>query len=63
MAGKAQKRYLNKVAKETERLLKLNRIKKQIEEMKDDLTYTNEQYNLTLTGKEWKELITTQQEK
>lgn len=55
--GKAQKQYLNKVAKRTVALLERKAREKTILDMEDDKEYYDKKFNISLTGKEWKEMI------
>ncbi len=57
MMGKAQKQYLNKVAKRSAELLERKARERYVMSMEDDKSYHDKRFNISLTGREWKELV------
>jgi hypothetical protein len=55
--GKAHKKYVNKIAKKTEEFLAIKSRKQTVLAMEDDKEYYDKKFNLTMTGREWKEII------
>jgi chromosome segregation and condensation protein ScpB len=55
--GKAQKKYLNKVAKIAQALIQKKAREKAVLAMEDEKEYYDSKFNLTMIGKEWKKLI------
>lgn len=55
--GKSQKKYLNKIARKTEEFLAVKSRKNTILAMDDDKEYYDKKFNLTMTGRDWKDVI------